>query len=86
MTTVMTGRMGNLVLNTNLLRIRHAGRVLSFESEGYKAIFTVKNDIRSRYTRMRHTNGNVITIHTMFDCQIVKKNGKVIEKRDFSPA
>lgn len=78
--------MKNFTFQLNALRIRHAQRVLSFQIEGYKAIFTVKNDLRSRYTRLRHSNGNAITVLTTFTNQIVRKNGKVIEKRDFPSA
>lgn len=78
--------MNNFTYKLNALRIRHAQRVSSFLTEGYKAIFTVKNDIRSRYTRLRHKNGNAITVLTDFHSQIVRKNGKVVEKRDFPSA
>lgn len=78
--------MKNFTFLLNVLRIRHALRVSSFLSEGYTAVFTVKNDIRSRYTRLRHKNGNAITVLTDFHSQIVRKNGKVIEKRDFPSA
>lgn len=78
--------MKDFTFQLNALRIRHAQRVSSFLSEGYTDIFTVKNDLLSRYTRLRHKNGNAITVLTDFHSQIIRKNGKIIEKRDFTSA